>query len=81
MKTFVNLALAVDLHKSAIIARRPDRLTVRACLHGEHPAIVALNVCLAQLQHPIAKAKGGAVANPSGTNSGGRIGQGPLLAL
>jgi hypothetical protein len=38
-------------------------------------------VLLAQLQSAIAKAKSEAIANPSGTNSGGRIGQRPLVAL
>jgi hypothetical protein len=35
----------------------------------------------AQLQRAIAKAKGRAIAKPRGTNSWGRIGQGPFLAL
>jgi hypothetical protein len=38
-------------------------------------------VLFAQLQRAIAKAKGRAIAKPSSTNSWGRIGKGPFLAL
>jgi hypothetical protein len=81
MQAFMHLALAVDLDKPAVIAGRPDGLAIGTCLHGEHTALMTGEVLLAQLQSAIAKAKSEAIANPSGTNSGGRIGQRPLVAL
>jgi hypothetical protein len=81
MKTLMNLTLKIDLHEPAVIASRPDGLTIRTGLHGEHTALMTGEVVFAQLQRAIAKAKSGALSQPSGTNSWGRIGQGPLLAL
>jgi hypothetical protein len=81
MKTFLNVALAADLHKPAVIPSRPDGLAIGTGLHGQHATFVALNQCFAQLHHPVAKAKGRAITNPSGTNSRGRIWQGPFLPL
>jgi hypothetical protein len=77
----MNLTLKIDLHEPAIIACRPDGLTVWTGLHGQHTALMTGKVVFAQLQRAIAKAKGRAIAKPRGTNSWGRIGQGPFLAL
>jgi hypothetical protein len=81
MKTFMNLALAIDLYEAAVITGGPDRLSVGTGLHGQHTALMTGKVVIAQLQRAIAKAKGRAVAKPRGTNSWGGIGQGPFLAL
>jgi hypothetical protein len=81
MKTFMNLTLKIDLHEPAVIPCRPDGLTVGTGLHGQHTALMTGEVLFAEPQHSIAKAKGRAIAKPCGTNSWGRIGQGPFLAL
>jgi hypothetical protein len=81
MKTFMNLTLKIDLNEPAVIPCRPDGLTVGTGLHGEHTALMTGEVVVAQLQRAIAKAKGRAIAKPCGTNSRGRIGQVPFLAL
>jgi hypothetical protein len=75
------LTLKVDLYEPAIITCCPDGLTVGTGLHGEHTTLMTGEVVFAQLHHPIAKPKGGAISQPGGTNSWGRIGQGPFLAL